>query len=212
MQRFLILAACALAGFFDFSIGCLITVVAGMAMDVTVLWWYLPIGGILALLPDFDILEPITRQFLTGKLMTGNHRETTVLHRPLPILLMVIVFGFVLGGTYWAITAFLCVFAHYVHDARETGSDGLAWFWPFSHKYWWVGGSYEPRYLEAESWLKSTWLRPSKRSVVELCIGTAALCAAISVVTHNILYGMMFAPFLWVETFSIWYVWDTLEE
>lgn len=43
--------------------------------------------------------------------MTGNHREATVLHRPLLILSAVTVMGYVVGGEYWAVTAFLCVFA-----------------------------------------------------------------------------------------------------
>lgn len=180
MDKLLVPAAMAMAAFPDFAVGCFIATVIALTMDVPIQWWYLPLGGILALLPDFDILEPVVQRLITGKQITGNHREATVLHRPLVILPTVTLAAWAFGGEYWAVTAFLCVLAHYVHDARETGSDGLAWFWPISKKYWWIGGSFEPRYNEIEDWLERTWLKPSERSITEMIIGTSALILALN--------------------------------
>lgn len=204
MERLLVFVAMGMTAFLDFSVGCFIATVIALAMNVPIQWWHLPLGGILALLPDFDILAPIARKFFIDEPITGNHREATLLHRPLVILPTVTLVAWAIGGEYWAVTAFLCVIAHYVHDARETGSDGLAWFWPISKKYWWIGGSFEPRYNEIEEWLERTWLQPSVRSIVETGISAVAILFAIGITTGNYSLAVVAASIVWIGARLVW--------
>lgn len=151
------------------------------------LWAYL-IGGILGFLPDFDVIWPILIQDRPN----GDHHQT-LMHRPIFLLPIVAVTGWLVGGFFWSTTATLCVFWHYLHDTPEFGGGGLAWFWPFSQKYWSIlkGGISPERSIMAMSesehrkWLEEKWLQPSKISFREIGLGAWSLGISCAIITWN---------------------------
>jgi hypothetical protein len=159
----------ALAGYMDFAIGAWIATALTLFIPTQLQWWYLLVGGILALLPDFDIILPILRE---SNKISGHH--TTILHRPLfMILLATLVFWFI-GGWYWGILAFVCVLWHFVHDIQG----GIAWGWPVNKRLLYPFKK-NVEHISHREWIEKFWLKPSALSVREISIGTAALVVAI---------------------------------
>jgi hypothetical protein len=137
-------------------------------------------GGVLALLPDFDLVWPIVRQLLTGQNIAGNHHET-LMHRPIALVPAATVIAYLIGGPYWALTACACVLWHYVHDTKGMGGGGVAWLWPYSGDYWSPAGFAKstPADVEHDAWIEKHWMRLSATSARELGVGLIALVAAI---------------------------------
>ncbi len=82
----------------------------------------------------------------------------------------------------WALITGLCVFGHYIHDTNFVGTNyGIAWFWPFSHQYWSVSGSFTPEVHVGShhEWLLQNWLKPSVLSLREISIGLLGLGVAL---------------------------------
>ncbi len=164
----------------DFCVGTLIAACIGAVLHIHTPLWYLIIGGILAFLPDFDVIWPILRQFLTGRTITGNHHET-VMHRPILLVPAATLIAYIVGGPYWALTACLCVLWHYTHDTKGMGGGGIAWLWPYSSDYWSPQGFAKPTPADSEhdAWIEKNWMRLSAMSVRELSIGLVALSIAL---------------------------------
>jgi hypothetical protein len=180
MHRLLKLGANAMAGFLDFATGALIiSLVAQIGFGFEVLLWYLPIGGILALLPDFDILWPI----LTGKKTRGNH-HTTLMHRPSFLMILATVVAWLCGGSLFAITAFVCLLWHYLHDTWPLGDDHIDWAWPFFER---------PHRTDITpgEWLEKYWLQPSKKSVAEIGFGAIFLSIALAQTGNDLLAKLL---------------------
>jgi LexA-binding, inner membrane-associated putative hydrolase len=178
VDKLFILSANALAAFMDFGIGTAIAALVAYSYDVSLPWYLLFFGGILALVPDFDLVPSVFR----GISPTFDHRQTPF-HRPLLVLPLVVVIAYQLGGEMWLMIASICVFGHYLHDTNFIGTSyGLAWFWPFSKQYWSIFGSYEPELPKIgyhHEWLKQNWLQPSVLSVREIGAGVIGLSIAM---------------------------------
>jgi len=168
----LFLAATGMAAFLDFSIGTLIVFTAGSATGVEIQVWHIAIGGILALLPDFDLIVRALLLWLTGRRYEGDHRAS-VMHAPLIMLPTCTLLGWFLGGSFWAMTTFLCLFYHYVHDSRIFSVGDINWLWPLTNR--------KLPWMDQKEWFEQFWLRPTKTSVAELCIGVTALGYVVSV-------------------------------
>lgn len=179
MEKMRILLANALAGSLDLSMGALIAAATLSSFGVEPQLWHLALGGVLAVLPDFDIVLPI----LMGREVKGNH-HTTLMHRPVLIIPAAALAAYLLGGHAWVMVAFLCVSWHYLHDTPPLSQGGIAWLWPLDRRYWSVWGAQEPRMGHANhnEWLKQNWMRPSRLSITEIGAGLLALALAISIV------------------------------
>lgn len=217
MEKLLKLCGNAMAAIMDFGVGALITALIGMMFGIDLSIWAYLVGGILGFLPDFDIIWPILIQDRPN----GDHHQT-LMHRPIILLPIVALVGWLLGGAFWSVTATLCVFWHYLHDTPEFGGGGVAWFWPFSRNYWSIlKGAISPeRSLMAMSeaghkqWLKEKWLRPSTISIREIEIGSAALGSATTISNWSrfgwwsLVCGVLVWGLVWLLILTVWVLWD----
>lgn len=188
----LLLIGNALAAFMDFGIGTAIATGVTTWCGIHLPWYLVFIGGVLALVPDFDLVPSV----IHGVSPSFDHRQTCF-HRPLLILPLIITTAYLFGGSMWALIAGLCVFTHYVHDTNFVGTNyGIAWLWPFSHRYWSIFGSFTPKRTVGShhEWLQKNWLRPSLLSVREIGIGLGGICVALWLM--DVLALMIFAVFL----------------
>jgi hypothetical protein len=167
----------ALAGSMDLAVGVLIATIISSAMSVPVVWWHLLVGAVLAILPDFDIIFQIVT---FGHVNSAHHRSP--LHRPVLLLPLITIVGWLAGGEWLAYTAFICVLWHYVHDTKGFGGGGIAWAWPFSKKYWSLTGSHELYHMNHAQWIENYWLKPTKLSIREVMVALLALVLALAII------------------------------
>jgi hypothetical protein len=184
-EKISILAGNALAAFMDFGIGTAVATLVAYSYGVSLPWYLVFLSGVLALVPDFDLVPSV----VFGVSPTFDHKQTP-LHRPLLVLPLVITGAYLFGGEMWLVIAAICVSGHYLHDTNFIGTNyGIAWFWPFSHKFWSAFGSFTPEpYDENGShneWLRENWLRPSFLSVREISIGLVGLSITLWMLSHS---------------------------
>ena len=91
-----------MAAFMDFGVGTLITALIALAFGIELPVWGYLIGGVLGFLPDFDVIWPTLIQDRPN----GDHHQT-LMHRPIILLPVVAVAGWLIGGTFWSMTAVL---------------------------------------------------------------------------------------------------------
>lgn len=174
-----ILLGNALAGFLDLGVGALIAAAVLSSLGIQPVLWHLAAAGVLAVLPDFDILLPI----ISGREPVGNHRMT-FMHRPLIVIPVVSLAAYLLGGQAWGIVALLCVLWHYLHDTPPLSQGGIAWLWPYDSRYWSPWGPTEPKLgsMAHNEWLKKYWLQLSPLLCIEVGAGLMALALALFIV------------------------------
>jgi hypothetical protein len=164
-----------MAAVMDFGVGALIAVVISLAFDSTITPITLLLGGIFALLPDFDVLPHI----LMGKEVTFDHHQT-LWHRPALVLVVVGGLLYVFGTTTWCVIAVICLIYHYLHDTGWVSkATGIAWLWPFSARAFSWFGFYDQVPSDHHPWLQNYWCTPTARSVSELGIGISSLVLAL---------------------------------
>jgi hypothetical protein len=186
MRRILFLCANMLAAFFDLTAGACIAAIVAMNFGVELLPAQLIFGSIFAVLPDFDLFIPIL-----SDTFRGDH-HTTLFHRPLIMLPVSILIAGLIGGSLWAVIAGLCVFSHFLHDTRDFGGGGIAWFWPFSKKYWSLrGGENGERVNIHRRWIHKNWLQPSVLSVIECVCGCVLLAITSYIVKGSLLLSVV---------------------
>ena len=67
-------------------------------------------GGLLAVLPDLDVLYAIMR----GRETEGDHHQNLT-HRPLIMVPLLSFMAYLVGGAIWGIVAMLFFIFHYLH-------------------------------------------------------------------------------------------------
>lgn len=176
MEKLRILLANGLAGSLDLCMGALIASATLSSLGIQPEPWHLLVGAVLGVLPDFDFLMPI----LMLREPQGNH-HTTLMHRPIILLPAVALIGYAPGGPAWSLVAFLCVAWHFVHDTKPLSVGGVAWLWPFDHRYWSPWGPEEPHTAgyTHHQWLKEHWMRLSPTLCMELGAGLMAIALAV---------------------------------
>lgn len=204
-EKISILAGNALAAFMDFGIGTAIATLVAYSYGVSLPWYLVFLGGILSLIPDFDLVPSV----LLGVSPSFDHRQTPF-HRPLLVIPIVLVLAYLPGGEMWFVIAGICVSGHYLHDTNFISTNyGIAWFWPFSHNYWSVFGSFTPEPQETGShyeWLRKNWLQPSFLSVREISIGFLGLSIALALMPFPLLSIGAVGFLIMVCVGSLWYV------
>jgi hypothetical protein len=172
MMKWFFLFATAMAARLDFFVGMIIALGIGTITAIEVPLWYLAVGGMLALLPDFDLVFKTLWQWIRGQRASGDHRET-IMHCPMVMLPSCTLLAFLLGGWYWATVTLLGLFWHYAHDSKWFGSVGdIDWFA--------IVPNQNLPYMDTPEWLKQLWLRPTKTSVTELIAGVTMLALVVN--------------------------------
>lgn len=200
-----ILGANALAAVQDFGVGIFIVALLASLCGVEILPAALLLGGVFALLPDFDVLPPI----LMGREVQHDH-HTTLLHRPLFVLSVSGAGLFAIGGTFWALAGVICITYHYLHDTAWTrpAQTGISWGWPWSDQCWsWWGAYQRPSHQPHYAWLKRYWLQPSYLSCFEIGVGLAAITGTTLLYIGFIWYAIVIVgtilsvlSFVWITS------------
>ena len=117
----------------DFANGLFALLLAAYVSEIEVLWWHIPVGIVLAILPDLDAVPELLHR---GKVAASaqyqsDHRD--LLHKPL--LFMVIGIILTINFGYWGWVFFFATVLHFLNDMYGTGW-GVPLFAPFSkHRY-----------------------------------------------------------------------------
>ncbi|MBI1957039.1 metal-dependent hydrolase [Candidatus Gottesmanbacteria bacterium] len=207
------IAGSAFPAFLDFSVGVFLVFLLGYFLEYNAALYGYALGGILALAPDFDVAF----MFLWKHKVYGNHHEY-ITHRPLIMIAAAFIIGAFTDGFFWAIAAPLCVFWHFVHDTEGLGGGGIAWLWPFSKKYLSpITGVVSPKHSLAaqfqgkyDRWLDTTWLVPSKTSLIELVAGSILFSIAAKAVLGWRM-GAVLLVLLWICVISVWLAFSFLK-
>ena len=204
MQKLLYFVVNGMAGYLDFGMGVLIAGIANYIWGSSSVS-HLLIGGVLAFLPDFDIVY----QILARRTDRIHEHHTSPLHRPLIVLPVVtavayLVSQYLVGNHYWTFVAPLCVAWHYIHDMPELGGGGLQTFWPLSKREWSFTGPHDPiEQIPLLPWLEN-WYKASPMSFLETLFGTMALSLGFGIAYQSwITASIMFAVPL-VGTYFVW--------
>lgn len=206
VERGFIYIGHALPACMDLAVGALIVSMIGFYTGNELpLWMYL-VGALLAVVPDVDLLADI---FKAKDLKGWDHHQTPT-HRPVIMLpaftLLGALVGVLLGNIFlYAGIFFLCVFWHYIHDTKELGGGGIAWFWPYSKKYWSFTSSQNPEEIDLwniESY--SLWIHPRALSVRELSITAVTLVAVAFFEPRLVALVSYFLPLFAVGVLGVW--------
>jgi len=203
------LASLGFAGVFDLAAGTLFVHLLSGYFSHPLLWWQYAIGAFLGALPDIDLFLGFFK-----KNPNGHHEYLT--HRPIVGIPFAIIIGWLLGGEFWAWSAGIGVFWHYLHDTKGflfLYDNGLAWFWPFSKKYWGVRNFRvvsetlgellsEEKGFEA---IHETYLTPTRRSITEFALAGFFFGYVIGD-TFGFHSGFAAALLFWVSIVGVWIV------
>ena len=210
MISLLRLCGSAYVAFFDFSVGAFAVFVLSRLFKVDPSVGKYLLGGILGLVPDFDVLYMYVRR---GRVYDNHHELLT--HRPLIMVPLLFLLAGFLGGLFWASVAATCLLLHYIHDSQGWGG-GLGWLWPFSSRYYSFKGSIEKEKSRIErnkgkhnEWLAATWLTPTPQSVTEVCIGALLLGISLDdLFSWRIAVGLPFLSI--VGAVGMWFCYSTV--
>lgn len=199
MQRVHLLLTNLLPAVLDFGVGAFLAVLILSMYGESIPAWAFLAGGLLALLPDMDIVPSI----LSGESTPFDHHQT-YFHRPVLMLIMVGTIGYWLAGAVWALIAILCLVWHFLHDTGWLStSSGIAWLWPASNKFISWYGLYVPvKHPDHHGWLKLNWCRPTLLSVSEISLGIVLLYGAL--LLSGIQYAYFLPSLLVVLTATVW--------
>lgn len=149
-----------LAAFLDFCMGIFIAHTISAFFNQSPTFQVYIFGAILGLLPDIDVIY----MFVHKGLVYGDHHQESLMHRPIVIIPTTTLFANLLGGNQWSLITFMCITWHYIHDTKILGGgNGLNWLWPFTKN--------NPFKSSHENWVENTWLRPSRKSAIEISLG-----------------------------------------
>lgn len=121
----------------DFANGIFALLVASWVTDTVIVWWYIPVALVAAMLPDVDAIpELLTR----GKVAASSEYQRdhrTFLHYP--VITMPLALGLGVFGGFWGLLAGVALVLHLVNDLYGTGW-GLSLLWPLNtHRYKFLG-------------------------------------------------------------------------
>ncbi|MDP2630948.1 MAG: metal-dependent hydrolase [Candidatus Uhrbacteria bacterium] len=206
------LASLGLAGALDLAIGVLLVHLLSEYFAYPLVWWQYAIGALLGASPDVDLFYAFFR-----KNASGHHEYLT--HRPILGVPFAIFLGWMIGGEFWAIAAGLGAFWHYLHDTEGflgLSGGGIAWFWPFSKKYWGMGGAkaqvvfWVPEVHQAQAEnrntcdeFRKTYLLPTRRSVTEFMLTSIALGYVIADLFDSHIFFPVVILF-WAGILGLW--------
>ena len=167
-------ASLGLAGVLDLAAGALLVRLLSQYFVHPLAWWHYVIGAFLGASPDIDLFLGFFE-----KNPNGHHEYLT--HRPSVGIPLAIVLGWFFGGEFWAVAAGIGVFWHYLRDTKGflgLYDNRLAWFWPFSRRYWGVQNlrvvseTLEELLSKEKGYesLHAAFLTPTRRSITEFAL------------------------------------------
>ncbi len=166
------MAVNAMVAFLDFAVGVFIAAMVYQSAGLTAPILALIVGGILALVPDFDIVPTLLR----GEVADFDHRQT-IFHRPLLMIPVVTYIAFLFGGELWLLIGFLAITWHFIHDTDLSGRGlhGVGWLWPLSRCHWSWYGPHSVIETTHDQFIKQYWAKPTLHSMTEIGLGTVLL-------------------------------------
>jgi len=111
----------------DFANGIFAIVLASYITSTEVLWWYFPVGILLAMSPDLDAIPELLKRgrVSASSEYTKDHREG--LHYPIFFIFIGILLSYFYG--FWGYTFLLAIILHFINDLYGTGW-GIPALWP----------------------------------------------------------------------------------
>ena len=198
-----------LAGILDLAAGMLIVTLLSEYFSYQLFWWQYAIGAFLGASPDINLLLGFF-----GENLDEHHEYLT--HRPIFGIPFAIILGWLIGGEFWGIASGLGVFWHYLHDTQGflfLYDNGLAWFWPYSKKYWGIQNLQvvyrTPKQLSgspegAFDLIYECYLTPTRRSVTEFLLTSVFMWCVVAIPLGTILAWGLVAIF-WITILHLWY-------
>jgi len=115
----------------DFANGIFAIIFASYITNTEVLWWYFPIGILLAMSPDLDAIPELLKR---GRVSASSeyatdHREG--LHYPIIFIFIGTLLSYFYG--FWGYTFLLAIILHFINDLYGTGW-GIPALWPKNKK------------------------------------------------------------------------------
>lgn len=203
MGRLRFTVANGLAAYMDFGVGASIASGVFYISGLSAPWYAWCIGGIIALVPDFDILPQIIR----GTYVQFDHRQT-LFHRPILMLPTVTLLAWQIGGGAWALIAFLCVLYHFLHDTGwHTQRSGIAWLYPLSTRFLSSRGFYDLASdpMDHYEFITQNWYQPSIMSVREITIGSITLALGMMLSSMHVVYSITLPLGVVLIALYLWY-------
>lgn len=115
----------------DWANGIFAVILAGLITDTEIVWWYVPIGLLLAMFPDLDASPELLKR---GKLAAsaehvGDHREG--LHYPIVFLIGGGILAYIFPFFGWMFL--IATTLHFINDLYGTGW-GIPLLWPLTNR------------------------------------------------------------------------------
>lgn len=203
-----------LAGILDLAAGALLVHLLSGYFSHPLEWWQYAVGAFLGASPDIDLLS-----WFLGKNVYEHHEYLT--HRPIVGIPLAVVFGWFLGGTFWATAAGIGALWHYLHDTEGflcLSNGGIAWFWPFSKKYWGIRNwrlvsrtPEEHEKTENESrYFHVTYLDPTRQSVIEFALASIFIGYVVGDL-FAFRFGLVATYLFWVSIVVLWIIYHSGE-
>lgn len=119
-----ILALCA-----DFANGIFALLIAAWVTGTEIVWWYVPVALMTAMLPDIDAIPELLVRGKVSASSEHQHDHRTFLHYPLITLPLAV--GVAVFGGFWGLVVGIALVLHLANDLYGTGW-GLALLWPLT--------------------------------------------------------------------------------
>jgi len=115
----------------DWANGIFAVVLASLITGTEIVWWYFPIGILLAMCPDLDAIPELLKR---GKLAAsaehvGDHREG--LHYP--VVFFIVGAVFIYFSPFYGWLFFIATTLHFINDLYGTGW-GIPLLWPLTNR------------------------------------------------------------------------------
>lgn len=203
------LASLGCAGVLDLVMGMFFVHLLSAYFSYPLHWWQYVIGAFLGASPDIDLFWGFFKK-------NQNEHHEFLTHRPIIGIPFAVALGWIFGGVFWAFAAGIGALWHYLHDTEGflgLSDGGIAWFWPFSKKYWGMRNfrvvSRQPDCSEADKnaldWFYESYLVPTRRSVTEFAL-TGPLLGFVVGGLSDIHSGFGVTFLFWISVAGLWFV------
>ena len=117
----------------DWANGLFALLAAAWLLEVTILWWHIPVALLLSHLPDIDAIPELLRRGKVSASQEHSQDHRTLLHYP--IISLPICVSLALYGGYWGLVIATVIPLHLFNDLYGTGW-GLQLFWPLGRRHY----------------------------------------------------------------------------
>lgn len=137
----------------DIVAGVIISLGVAHIFELDIVWWWVLLGALFAILPDLDFFIELFQRGTVGGKKLGSHRVLT--HIPL-LFVVPFVLLYVFASAPIAILFAICILWHFVHDIQGMGY-GYRLFYPFSTRFYKFFSDKEGHYRYSLRHLVTSW-------------------------------------------------------